>query len=349
MPSPDLGKGEFIQRFKEQFYDPAFERIGDDIDRVAQVAWESYDQSRNAPRYRPAGRGFKHPKEEVSIEWLAASTRLKRAEREQKSPRARDRVLLINGSPRTEHTCPGEMSKSFRLVEAARETLEQTGCEVEVLDLSRLTSEYGRNIHPCKSCVSTAMPLCHWPCSCYPNYALGQDRDWMNDIYESWVRAHGVMIVTPVHWYQAPSVLKLMIDRLVCADGGNADLTSTHGKDARVAKELELKGWDFPKHLAGRFYAVLAHGDAGGAEQVRRSLADWLTDMGLEPASKNAVIDRYIGYLEDYSRNHLALDRDQAIFEETAIAARALAGAIRLRRRGKLVSRPLGGDEPRAK
>ena len=35
----------------------------------------------------------------------------------------------------------------------------------------------------------------------------------MNEIYPP----HGVMIVTPVHWYQATSPLKLMIDRLVCA------------------------------------------------------------------------------------------------------------------------------------
>lgn len=32
------------------------------------------------------------------------------------------------------------------------------------------------------------------------------------------------MIVTPVYWYMAPSTLKLMMDRLVCADGGNPDL-----------------------------------------------------------------------------------------------------------------------------
>src|SRR4030095_15305475 len=31
----------------------------------------------------------------------------------------------------------------------------------------------------------------------------------------------------PVHWYQAPSSLKLMTDRLVCADGGNPDPTLT--------------------------------------------------------------------------------------------------------------------------
>jgi hypothetical protein len=41
---------------------------------------------------------------------------------------------------------------------------EQTRIEVDLLDLSLVTSEYGRQIHPCKGCVSTAMPLCHWPC-----------------------------------------------------------------------------------------------------------------------------------------------------------------------------------------
>ena len=72
------------------------------------------------------------------------------------------------------------------------------GFAVDILDLSRLTSEFGKTIHPCKSCVSTAMPLCHWPCSCYPNYSLGQTDDWMNEIYPLWVAAHGILIVTPV-------------------------------------------------------------------------------------------------------------------------------------------------------
>src|SRR5262245_2201043 len=71
------------------------------------------------------------------------------------------------------------------------------------LDLSRTTSEYGRTIHPCKACASTSMALCHWPCSCYPNYSLGQVHDWMNDIYPLWVAAHGIMIIAPVNWYQA--------------------------------------------------------------------------------------------------------------------------------------------------
>jgi multimeric flavodoxin WrbA len=159
--------------------------------------------------------------------------------------------------------------------------LAEQGIDTVVLVLSRLVSDYGRVIHPCKGCVSTAMPLCHWPCSCYPNHALGQSNDWMAEIYERWVAAHGVLLLTPTYWYQAPSPLKLMIDRLVCADGGNPDPTRTDGKDAEVAKELELAGWPYPKHLAGRVFGVVVHGDVAGIESVRRALCDWLAWMGL--------------------------------------------------------------------
>ena len=51
------------------------------------------------------------------------------------------------------------------------------------------------------------------------------------------VAAHGVMVLCPVHWYQAPASLKLMMDRLVCADGGNPDPTTTHGKDPAAAQK----------------------------------------------------------------------------------------------------------------
>lgn len=78
------------------------------------------------------------------------------------------------------------------------------------------------------------------------------------------------MIVTPVNWYQTSSPLELMIDRLVCADGGKPD--PTHGKHAKEAKEIEIKGWDYPRRLEGRLFSVIVHGDTEGAENVRRSV-----------------------------------------------------------------------------
>jgi multimeric flavodoxin WrbA len=156
----------------------------------------------------------------------------------------------------------------------------------------------------------------------------------MNDLYPRWVAAHGVMIVTPVYWYQAPSVLKLMIDRLVCADGGNPDPTTTHGKAVDEAKALELSGWSYPRHLAGRVFSVVVHGDTVGAETLRRSLSDWLTDMQLLPAMAQGGIDRYIGYYGPYATSHEALDADTAVQDEVRGAARALVEAVRLSRAG---------------
>ena len=143
------------------------------------------------------------------------------------------------------------------------------------------------------------------------------------------------MIVTPVYWHQAPSTLKLMMDRLVCADGGNPDPTSTGGKDAAKAKELELRGWPFPRHLQGRAFSFVVHGDAQGAEALRRSLSDWLSDMQLVSAGPSANFDRYIGYYEPYATSHDALDADAAIHEEVRNAAQALMGKVRELRGGQ--------------
>ncbi len=223
------------------------------------------------------------------------------------------------------------------------------GVKTTVLELHRLAAEYGRMIHPCKACFSTSPALCYWPCSCYPNYSLGQVHDWMNEIYPMWVEAHGIMIVTPVNWYHVSSPIKLMMDRLVCADGGNPDPTSTKGKDAALAKALELEGWSYPRHLAGRIFSVVVHGDAEGVENVRRSLSDWLCYMHLEPAGPLAELDRYIGYWKPYALSHEELDADEAVQEEVRNAARTLVEAVTAKRAGKLVSAGGGLSQPRQK
>jgi hypothetical protein len=130
------------------------------------------------------------------------------------------------------------------------------------------------------------------------------------------------MIITPVHWYHVSTTLKAMMDRLVCADGGNPDPSSTHGKTVAEAKALELEGWPYPRHLAGRHFGGVVHGDAVGAETLRRSLSDWLTDMMLISAGRFAKAHGYIGYMEPYSTSHEALDADHAFQKETENAAR---------------------------
>ena len=334
-PAP-LTRAQFHERFLTRFYDPAFALESAAIERLESIAWQALQEGRKAPIVKAAGRGFADPAYEVSVQWLDTRQRLKAAQKKWADASAPARVLLVCGSARNDGTCPGEVSKTWRLTEMAQQVVQAAGIEADVLDLSLVTSEYGRNIHPCKGCVSSAMPLCHWPCSCYPNHALAQADDWMAEIYERWVAAHAVIILAPTYWYQSPSPLKLMIDRMVCADGGNPDPTTTHGKKVAEAKAIEKDGWDYPKHVAGRAYGVVVHGDVAGVEAHRHNLCDWLEWMGLIDAGAAAKLDRYIGYYEPYYNSHDTLDKDHAVQEETRNVARAVVQAVKQLRAGRL-------------
>lgn len=331
-----LNRDEFLDRFRRRFFDPQFRAYDAQIEALAQIAWDNYCDSRKSPQTRPAGAGFADPQYELSVEWLATRDAIQRAAQTHADQHGRTRVLLICAASRNDKTCPGEMSKTFRLVTLARAAIEAEDCEVDLLDLSLLTSEPNKVIYPCKACVSTSMALCHWPCSCYPNHSLAQTNDWMNELYPRFVAAHAVLIVTPVYWYQAPSGLKQMMDRLVCADGGNPDPTSTHGKDVAEAKQLELEGWPYPRHLAGRAFGVVVHGDAEGADTLRRSLVDWLSDMQLVQSGAASILDRYIGYYEPYATSHEALDRDFNVQEEVRNVARSVASQAKMLRQGRI-------------
>ncbi len=349
-----LSRDEFRIRFYGSFGHPEFETISDAVAQVESVAWDVYTNTKKTAHTIKAGNEFADPSYDLSLEWKHTRDRLIAAEARQKDADAPSRILLICGADRNDGTCPGEMSKTFRLMQIARELLDAAPLggpqlEVDILDLSRLVSDYDWHIHPCKGCVSTAMPLCHWPCSCYPNHALRQTNDWMGEIYEKWVAAHGIIIFTPVYWYQSPSALKLMIDRLVCADGGNPDPSTTSGKDPEKAKALEEAGWSYPKHLAGRTYGLVVHGDVAGIEGTRRALSDWLDWMGLVDAGSQARLDRYIGYYESYAKSHEALDKDEALQEEVRNVARAVANAVGLLRENRLSAPDSELQRPRPK
>ena len=183
-----LGRDAFGERFRQHFFDPAFDRERDALRRIEPIAWEAYEQSRKAPRTHKAGTGFADPDYDLSVEWRATHQRLKAAQQRWSDPantfaRAGDRRRVAQ----RRHLPGRDLQDLPPGADRARDAASSGGIEVDLLDLSLLTSDYGRHIHPCKGCVSTAMPLCHWPCSCYPNHALGQTNDWMAEIYERWV------------------------------------------------------------------------------------------------------------------------------------------------------------------
>jgi multimeric flavodoxin WrbA len=344
-----LTREEFRKRFFERFYDPAFDDVRAELEKVCERAWDGYIKYRKSPRTQPAGPEFSDPSFALAVEWLETRKAIRDAEKKQKDAASPTRMLVVSGATRSEHTCPGEVSKTRRLAVHAVRTLEAEGCEVDLLEMCHLADEPWKVIHPCKACVSTAMPLCHWPCSCYPNHAMGQTNDWMAELYPRWVAAHGVLIVCPVHWYQAPASLKLMIDRLVCADGGNPDPTTTRGKDPAAAKALELAGWPYPRHLAGRAFAVVAHGDSQGHEGVREALVEWLTSIGMVQAGAAATVDTLIGYWEPYATSHDKLDASPDVFTLVDNAAKSLANLVQAMRSGAWRAPDAGLRNPRQK
>jgi len=152
-----------------------------------------------------------------------------------------------------------------------------------------------------------------------------------------------------VHWYQAPASLKLMMDRLVCADGGNPDPTTTRGKDPAAAKALELAGWPYPRHLAGRAFAVVAHGDSQGHEGLREALVEWLASIGMVQAGVSATVDTLIGYWEPYATSHDKLDAQPETFVLVENAARSLVSMVRAIRSGTYRAPDAGLRNPRQK
>ena len=158
-PAP-LVRSQFGARFRSAFVDPAFRPEDEAIARLEEVAWQAYIEGRKAPFTQKAGSGYADPDYQLSTEWVHTKQRIAAPQARQADRATRSRVLVICGSARNDGTCPGEMSKTFRLAGLVREILAAANLEVDLLDLSLITSEYALAIHPCKGCASTAMPLC---------------------------------------------------------------------------------------------------------------------------------------------------------------------------------------------
>jgi hypothetical protein len=99
---------------------------------------QAYQDSRKSPRTRAAGEGFADPAMQLSVQWLATRDAIAAAQREHDDPDTQSRVLLICAAARNDQTCPGEMSKTYRLSSTARGVLSSVSdFSVDFLHLSR--------------------------------------------------------------------------------------------------------------------------------------------------------------------------------------------------------------------
>ena len=163
-------------RFRERFYDPLFDggatpstrspaspgRCTASLARVLALAQPAMgSRSEDAALGAMAADARCHPRGTATARrgriTLSRSADLRRRRATIRRARARCRRRIACARPRAASCRAQRVRGGF-------------------LDLSRLTAEYGRVIYPCKACVSTAMPLCHWPCSCYPNHARARCR-----------------------------------------------------------------------------------------------------------------------------------------------------------------------------
>jgi multimeric flavodoxin WrbA len=187
------------------------------------------------------------------------------------------KILVFQGSPRREDSCAGMDSKSHKVVEYLIDKWSPFA-DLEAIDLSvgKLT------IQPCKGCISTAGGFhCHWSCSCYVKGDKEKpDLMYEANIYEKLEQCDGFLVVSPIHWYSVSSHVKMMFDRLVCAN-----LTLTKEEALKILGEGNLKNPDITgpmelskkyssmlrNHLKGKWAAFYIHGDNGGSDYEDRT------------------------------------------------------------------------------
>jgi len=178
------------------------------------------------------------------------------------------KVVIFQGSPRSEDSCAGQVSKSSKIVDFLEEYWSEM-MDIKVVDLS--VGEI--KISPCKGCVSTSNGMhCQWKCTCYEKGMETPDLMYEADIYDLLEWCDAFLVVSPINWYSVSTQVKAMFDRLVCA---NLTLTKEKAieilgkgnlKNAEITGRAELSGKYkrfLKNHLEGKVASFYVHGDDG--------------------------------------------------------------------------------------
>jgi len=195
------------------------------------------------------------------------------------------RILLIQAGSRSVDSCPNKDTKTRHIVKLIKNNAPE-GVTVDIVDLA--IEGDGTIIQPCKGCVGTSSLHCHWgedDCSCYGPGSASEDLyDAMYEkgIYKKLKACDGFMILGSVQWFNSPSQLVAMFQRLV-----SASLTITK-EEAKVIFDGDIKNAEKTKaaeksgkyedlkrnQLTGKIAAFYVQGDGGAADYNDRELPE---------------------------------------------------------------------------
>ena len=334
---PQLERDAFRQRFMQAFFDPAYRAESEALARLEQIAWDAYREGRKAPVTRKAGDGFADPEYELSVEWRETRDKLIAAQQAWARPETPSRVLLVCGSARNDGTCPGEISKTFRLVQLAREVLQAEGIEVDLLDLSlchlRLRPAHpslqGLRVHG-HAAVPLALQLLSQSRRA-PDRRL-DERD-LRDVGAR-PRRHpadaGVLVpgAEPAQADDGPAGLRRR----------RQPRSHQHARQeaAKRPKRWNSRAGTIPSTWPAALMAWWCTATWPASRACGARCATGWTGWGWWMRARRARLDRYIGYFQPYALSHEALDADIAVQEEVRNVARSVAAAVRELRAGRL-------------
>src|SRR6266478_4039465 len=101
-----LDRETFRTRLLERFHDPMYDGISEELEKVIEVTWQNYHAYRKSPRTQKAGPEFAEPDYQLPVEWLETRRKIKEAQARHDDPKSPSRILVINGSARSDQTCP---------------------------------------------------------------------------------------------------------------------------------------------------------------------------------------------------------------------------------------------------
>lgn len=218
-------------------------------------------------------------------------------------------IIVFIGSARNKNNCPDQESKTSEIV---KEALKDLPDDITI-DLVDLSIEDNPIIQPCKGCISTAGGAhCHFFCDCYFK-GDKEHPDFMSDfdIYKRLLKSDAFIVFSPINWWNVPTQVKAMFDRLVCGS-----LTMTDKQAIEVFGEENIKNSKLTKkfseteeykrmvknHYEGKVGAFYIHGDDGADDYKKRKLPESMTRYNIGKFNEpiNAILPivwqcRYMG------------------------------------------------------